>query len=59
MFIGTRISRLVKKTGVKKSRWTVPLSAKNWQKIPIPRKTSAESKSRVMFPSKNVNFGLF
>jgi hypothetical protein len=25
MSIETRISRLVKKTGVKKSRWTVPL----------------------------------
>ncbi len=35
------------------------LSAKNWQKIPIPRKMYAESKSRVMFPSKNVNFCLF
>jgi hypothetical protein len=35
------------------------LSARNRQKIPFPRKTSAESKSRVMFPSKNVNFCLF
>jgi hypothetical protein len=35
------------------------LSSKNRQKIPIPGKTSAESKSRVMFPSKNVNFCLF
>jgi hypothetical protein len=35
------------------------LSAKNRQKIPIPRKTSAESKSRVKYPSKNVNLCLF
>jgi hypothetical protein len=35
------------------------LSAKNRQKIPIQWKTSAESKSRVMFPSKNINFCLF
>jgi hypothetical protein len=35
------------------------LSAKNQQKICIPRKTSAESKSRVMYPSKNVNLCLF
>ncbi len=30
MFIETRISRLVKKTGVKKSRWTVPLMLVKW-----------------------------
>jgi hypothetical protein len=35
------------------------LSAKNQQKIPIPYKTSAKSKSRVMYPSKNVNLCLF
>jgi hypothetical protein len=35
------------------------LSVKNRQKIRIPRKTSAESKSRVKYPSKNVNLCLF
>ncbi len=35
------------------------ISAKNQQKIPIPRKMSAESKSRVKYPSKTVNLCLF
>ncbi len=35
------------------------LSAKNWQKIPNPLKTSAESNSWVVNPSKNVNLCLF
>jgi hypothetical protein len=35
------------------------LSAKNRQKIPIPQKTSAESKSWIMYPSKNFNLCLF
>ncbi len=35
------------------------LSAKNRQKIPIPRKMPAESKSRVKYPSKNINLCLF
>ncbi len=34
------------------------LKCKNLAKIPIPWKTSAESKSRVMYPSKNVNLCL-
>jgi hypothetical protein len=33
MSIETTTSRLVKKTGVKKSRWTVPLSSNNSAKI--------------------------
>ncbi len=35
------------------------LSAKNLQKIPIPRKMPAESKSRVKYRSKNVILCLF
>jgi hypothetical protein len=35
------------------------LKWKKLQKIPIPQKTSAESKSRVMYPSKNINLCLF
>jgi hypothetical protein len=35
------------------------LSAKNRQKIPNPQKTSAESNSWVVNPSKNVNLCLF
>jgi hypothetical protein len=56
---GARRSCLKKKTRGKKSRGTVPLSAKNQLKIPIPWKTSAESKSWVMYLSKNVNLCLF
>ncbi len=35
------------------------VKCKNRQKIPIPRKMPAESKSRVKYPSKNVNLCLF
>jgi hypothetical protein len=35
------------------------LSAKHWQKIYIPRKTSAELLSRVMYTSKNAVLCLF
>jgi hypothetical protein len=35
------------------------LKCQNRQKIPIPRNTSAESKSWVMYPSKNINLCLF
>ncbi len=35
------------------------LNAKNLQKIPIPQKMPAESKSRIKYPSKNVILCLF
>ncbi len=49
----------MKKNECRKSHASVPLSAKNLQKIPIPRKMPAESESRVKYPSKNVILCLF